>query len=224
MISRLLRAAEGLAESYPDATDALYRVVDRLKRVSRDATMAEVVVRTLYLVIELDVTLDGRLVDVLAHLGHQYGITLAMHPILLVVVTLGSHDNPDRATAEGSGKLDALLSVVLEDRRMSYQAALNTIAILARKQGLDATADMAVDLMRDIAHHDLREQAQIIEQTRLAERPTVEEGDNLGWVVKLMLTLATVTTVMAVAGRLAGSLADLVGSLDGILGMLDGDP
>lgn len=226
MVARLLRVAEGLADSHPEASASLLQVVARLKRIGKDATMPEVVTRTLALVVENDVTLDGRFVDVLGHLCVQYGVPLAMHPILLIVVLLGGRRNPDRETEHGSQQLDVLLSVLLEDTNVSYAQALNTVAILARKQGLSATADMAVDLMRKHAAHQTpmaAQQAAVAESADLVERPSPEPGDDLGWVIKLMLTLASVATVIAVAGKLAGSLGELVAQLDSILGVLDGD-
>jgi hypothetical protein len=225
MIARLARIVEGLEldPRYHEAAEDLGKVIRALKKVPTGATIQEVVVRTLTLVVHNDVTLGGRLVDVLGHLAVQYNVPLTMHPLLLIVAALGGRDNPDRTLEGGNDRLDALLSVMLEEPG-SYQSALYTLATLARQYGLDATADMAVELLEEIKSNGAdgaaatqQQQAEIIQQTKLAPRPTTDAGDDLGWVIKLMLTLGSLVALMAVAAKLTGGLKDLIEGLDSIL-------
>jgi hypothetical protein len=227
MLARLGKIVEGLRDrGYAEDAERLASVCAALKqRISKDATIQEVNVRTLGECVRREITLDGRLVDVLGYLAKTHGISLAMHPVLLLIVALGGRDNPDRADPEYSERLDALLSTMLEER-IEYQRALYTIATLARQHGLDSTADMAVELLEEIHERgasSMETQASTIEETRLTEAPDAG-GDDLAWVIKLMLTLASLTMVAAVAVRLAGSVNDLIGALDSVVGLSGGDP
>lgn len=228
MLLRLAKIVEGLRErGYGEDANRLESVRVGIKQTTpRDATIQEVLVRTIGGVVREEVTLDGRLVDVLAFLAKTHGISLAMHPLLLVIVALAGRDNPDRAAdPEASERLDALMSVMLEER-LDYQQALYTVANLARLHGLDATADMAVELMKDIHANGATtatQQATVIEETRLAQRTAVSEDDDLGWVIKLMLTMASLVAVAAVAAKLSGSLKDLIGALDSVVNLIGGE-
>lgn len=219
MIARLQKIVEGLSADprYADDAVELSGVINRLKRISKDATIGEVVVRTLAAVVHHDVTLGGRLVDVLTHLAVQHGVALSMHPLLLIIAALGGRDNPDRATPGGSQRLDALLSVLLE-QETGYKEALYTVATLARQYKLDATSDMAIKLLEDLKDKStIEQQAQAIEETRVSVRPAMEPNDDLGWVIKIMLTLASIAAVVAVASRISGTLQEFLDGLDGVL-------
>lgn len=224
MLARLVRVIEGLRErGYTDEADALESVKRKLlARIPKEATLQEVVVRTLHAVVEHDVTLDGRLIDVLAYLAKEHGVALSMHPVLLLTVALGGQGNPDREDPEKSAKLDALLSVMLGEAE-TYQGALYTIAVLARQHGLNETADAAVELLEEIRDKDAatqQAQAQAIEAAQLM-RPEVSKDDDLGWVIKLMLTLASIAAVAAIATKLTGGLQDLIDGIDEVLGLVD---
>jgi hypothetical protein len=226
MIARLLRIVEVLEEDprYREDAKQLAGVIRSLKQLGKDATIHEVVIKTFATVVRHDVTLGGRLVDVLGHLAVQYGVPLSMHPLLLIVAALGGRDNPDRQLEGGSVRLDALLGIIL-DEPAEYQHALYTIATLARQYGLDATADMAVELLEELNEHGANtaaEQAKVIQETKLVPRPTPEPNDDLGWVIKLMLTLGSLAALIAVAGKLTGGLRDLIDGLDGILDVVGG--
>lgn len=226
VLSRLEKIAEGLREGgYADDAEALARVCRSLRSsIPRDAAIQEVVQRTLAAVVLGEITLDGRLVDALAYIGRQYGAVLAMHPALLIVVALGGQTNPDRQTPERSAILDALLAVLIDDPE-PYQESLYTAAVLARESGLDWTADLAVSLLKQIQEQGadtMAEQARAIE-LRAGEPPKAVSGDDLAWVVKILLTLASLTLVAASAGRIAGSIKDVLAGIDDLLSPLLGD-
>lgn len=210
-------------EFYRREAQALRGVLRAVKHVSRDATMQELVTRTLATVVDRDATLDGRMVDTLAHLAVKYKVPLEMHPGLLLVASFGGQDNPDRADPTKSRTLDALLSTVLEERA-NYQRGLYVIATLARQHGLDATADRALALLAKASapaptESPAQAQAQVV-TTALAVPPPVPQGDELGWVVKLMLTLGTVAAMAAMFDRLAGGskFTDLLETVESVLG------
>ena len=70
MLARLQKIIEGLADrGYTESAERLRAVCASMRQVGREATIQEVLVRTLGLVVKNDVTLGGRLVDVLAHLA-----------------------------------------------------------------------------------------------------------------------------------------------------------
>lgn len=210
MLARLGRIAEGLRErGHGEPAEALDAVCRSLKAtVPRHATIQEVIVRTLATVIREGVTLEGRLVDALGHLAVVYSVPMSMHPVLMLVTALGSRHNPDRDTEQGNGTLDAILGSMLE-MTTDYQSALYAIATFARNHGLDATADQAVELLHELAPQGQAAQAEKLQEI-LVRKPDLDPTDDFSWVIKLLLTLATITALSAVAGHLAGPLRDLL--------------
>lgn len=226
MLLRLSKIAEGLrADGYIDDADALDKVVRSLNTaMGRGASIQEVVLRTMEAIVRGEVTLAGRLVDALAFVGKQYGAVLALHPALLIVAAVGGQDNPDRQDPKRNATLDAVLAALVEDPE-PYQESLYTLAVLARTSGLDATAEIATELMEEIhkgGAETMAEQAREIEK-RVEARPDVTEEDQLAWVIKLMLTLASIALVAATTTRMVGSIKDVIKDVDGMLSTLLGE-
>lgn len=219
LIARFSRVSEGLRlRGYAEQADALDGVIRSLRvSVPREATVQEVVVRALSATLRQSVTLDGRLVDVLGHLAVSYSVPMYLHPALLVAATLGGYDNPDRGEYQRSATLDALLSTIVEVGG-NYQEALYSAAALARAHGLTATADRAAALLYELGtSQSAQEQAERLQNTVLAPRPRTHEGDDLNWVIKLLLTMAAVGSVLAIAGWISAPLGELLGQLDDLL-------
>lgn len=219
MLSRLGKIVEGLRGSgYGDDADTLQGVVTELQRTLRkDATIQDVIIRTLDAVVRNQITLDGRLVDALAFIAKQYGVVLAMHPVLLVIVAMGNSGNPDRSTLERSAYLDAVLATLVEDPA-PYQSSLYALATMARNEGLNETADLAVDLLHEIRNKGADTMAkQALEIERAYERRPPTQGDELGWVVKILLTLASVAVVVESSRRIVAGFREFLDNIDGYL-------
>lgn len=224
ILLRLERIAEGLRDGgYVEEAASLGAVIRSLKTsIGKDASIQEVVLRALGGVIQGEVTLGGRLVDALVFVAKRYGAVLAMHPALLVAVAFGGQENPDRQDPEKSRILDAVLSAIVEEPA-PYQESLYTLALFARQSGLDDTADMAVDMLHRIHEggaETMADQAREIE-LHSATKPETPADDDLGWVIKTILTLSSLALVAASAAAMAGAVKDALATIDEVLGMLE---
>lgn len=216
MLLRLLHIADGLrARGLADDADALGQVIAQLKaRTPRTASLQEILLRTLTAVVRHSVTIDGRLIDVLGHLAVVHALPLGMHPAVLIAIRLGSRSNPDRE--HHGAVLDSLLSVLVETQT-EYKTALYTAATLARQYGLIATSEAAVELLHQL-EHDETQQEQAERITALIKRPDTAHDDDLGWITKLLLTMATIAAVGALASKLLGGFDELMAGIDIVLG------
>lgn len=226
LLTRFEAIAGGLRDGgYEQEAEALEGVCASLRAsVPKHASIQEVVQRAMAAVVLGEVTLAGRLVDALTYVGRRYGVVLAMHPALLIVAAVGGQGNVDRDDPAKSAVLDSLLATLVEDPE-PYQESLYTLAVLARQSGLDNTADYAVDLLNQIHQQGadtMATQAQAIEERALV-RPETAPEDDLGWVVKVILTLASIALVAATAAKFAGGIKDIMEGLDEALSTMLGD-
>lgn len=220
ILSKLTEIVTGLinAGHSVDAADLKKAISSLRHALPADAPVQEVLVRTLSTIMRYQVSLDGRLVDVISYLMRTSGVSFEAHPELKIAAVLGSQKNPDRDNAgERSASLDALLAVLVEEK-LPYQESLYALASLARQQGLDETADKALELLRESSGGPPGDPSQT--QISVA-RPVPQEGDELGWVVSLMLTLAGIAALATAAVKVSGQIKEILGAIDDITSLLD---
>jgi hypothetical protein len=171
----------------------------------------EVILRAISTVIDREVTLDGRLIDVLTSVGLQRAVTFAAHPMLLIALTLGGRDNPDRLDPVKSATLDAVLSTVVEGQTLPIREALYTCAVLCRENGLDGTADMAVELLSVVRNTAPEYQAQAVETRIVTRQTTVAAADpDYSWLLQIMATFAAFVALAAAAAKVTGNFREAV--------------
>lgn len=226
ILSKLMEIVTGLinAGHGVDAADLKKAISSLRHALPADAPVQEVLVRTLSTIMRHQISLDGRLVDVISYLMRTSGVSFEAHPELKIAAVLGSQRNPDRDNAgDRSAALDALLAVVVEER-LPYQESLYALASLARQQGLDETADKALALLRESSMGASGTSPADPNQTQISiARPVPQEGDDLGWVVSLMLTLASVAALATAAVKVSGQIKEILGAIDDITSLLDFD-